>query len=102
MAQILLVEYSGLRWGEHAGPSADRVHAVGRRMLVDRQVVETKHRLSLAPPRTAAAAPRCTPRRTPLGIDLSAMISRRLREVSADGLLFPSPRGQWPRRSNCR
>jgi integrase len=42
------------------------------------------------------------PARTPLGIDLSAMVSRRLREVSADGLLFPSPRGHWPRRSNYR
>jgi integrase len=28
------------------------------------------------------------------------MVARRLRELPADGLLFPSPRGQWARRSN--
>jgi integrase len=100
--EILLVAYSGLRWGEHAGLSTDRVHAVGRRILVDRQVVETKHRLSLAPPKNRRRRTTMYPARTPLGLDLSAMVSRRLREVSPDGLLFPSPRGQWPRRSNYR
>lgn len=100
--EILFVAYSGLRWGEHAGLTADRVHAVGRRILVDRQVVETKHRLSLAPPKNRRRRTTMYPARTPLGIELSATVSRRLREVSPDGRLFPSPRGQWARRSNYR
>jgi hypothetical protein len=32
--QILLVAYSGLRWGEHAALTADRAHTAGRRVLV--------------------------------------------------------------------
>jgi integrase len=100
--EILLVAYSGLRWGEHAALTADRVHTAGRRILVDRQVVETKHRLTLAPPKNRRRRTTMYPATTPLGLDLSAMVSRRLREVRHDGLLFPSPRGQWARRSNYR
>jgi integrase len=31
---------------------------------------------------------------------LAALVERRPGEVAADGLLFPSPRGKWARRSN--
>jgi integrase len=43
-----------------------------------------------------------SPARTPDGVDLAAMVERRLHELPVDGLLFPSPRGRWPRRSNYR
>ena len=42
------------------------------------------------------------PARTPDGVDLAALVERRLAELPADGLLFPTPRGRWPRRSNYR
>jgi integrase len=40
------------------------------------------------------------PAATPVGVDLAGMVQRRVREVGEDGLRFPSPRGQWARRSN--
>ncbi len=42
------------------------------------------------------------PARTPTGTELAPMLERRLDEVGPDGLLFPSPRGHWPRRSTYR
>ncbi len=42
------------------------------------------------------------PARTPGGVDLAALVGRRLAEVGPDGVVFPSPRGQWARRSNYR
>ena len=42
------------------------------------------------------------PARTPDGVDLAALVARRLTEVPADGVLFPSPHGHWARRSNYR
>ena len=42
------------------------------------------------------------PARTPTGTELAPMLDRRLDEVRLDGLLFPSPRGHWPRRSTYR
>jgi integrase len=100
--EILLVAYSGLRWGEHAALTADRVDPDGRRIVVDRQVIETKQRLTLSPPKNRRRRTTMYPARTPLGIDLATMVIRRMREIGPDGLLFPSPRGQWPRRSNYR
>ncbi len=100
--EILLVAYSGLRWGEHAALTADRVDPVGRRILVDRQVIETNQRLTLSPPKNRRRRTTMYPARTPLGVDLATMVTRRLRELQPDALLFPSPRGYWPRRSNYR
>jgi len=42
------------------------------------------------------------PATTPGGVDLAALMSRRRAELRPDGLVFPSARGHWPRRSNCR
>jgi Phage integrase family len=42
------------------------------------------------------------PARTPAGVDLAALVERRLGELPGDGLLFPSPKGHWARRSNYR
>ena len=67
---------------------------------MDRQVIETRHALKVAPPKSRRRRITMYPAHTPGGVDLAAMVSRRLCELGADGLLFPSPRGQWARRSN--
>jgi hypothetical protein len=100
--QVLAVAYSGLRWGEMAALTADRVDPARRCITVDRQVVETRHNLSLGPPKNRCRRTTMYPARTPSGIDLAHMVERRLAEVGPDGLVFPSPRGCWPRRSNYR
>lgn len=100
--QILLVAYSGLRWGEQAALTADRVDAARRRMVVDRQVLETRRDLKLAPPKSRRRRTTMFPARTPEGVDLAGLLDRRLGELAVDGLLFPSPRGRWARRSNYR
>ncbi|MGH9156459.1 MAG: tyrosine-type recombinase/integrase [Acidimicrobiales bacterium] len=100
--EVLLVAYSGLRWGEHAALTADRVDVARRRIVVDRQVIETRRGLKLGPPKSRRKRTTMFPARTPDGVDLAALVGRRLGELPADGLLFPSPRGQWARRSNYR
>jgi integrase len=40
------------------------------------------------------------PATTPAGIDLAAMVERRLAEIEPDGLMFAAPKGGWLRRSN--
>ena len=105
--QILLVAYSGMRWGEMAALTADRVDGTRRRILIDRQVVEGRHTLRLGPPKSRRRRTTMYPARTPLGVDLEAMVAARLAEVDARpdasspaALIFPSPRGCWARRSN--
>jgi len=100
--EILLVAYSGLRWGEHAALTADRVESVQRRIVVDRQVIETRHHLTLSAPKNRRRRTTMYPARTPEGVELASLISRRLRELGPAALLFPAPRGAWARRSNYR
>jgi hypothetical protein len=40
------------------------------------------------------------PALTPAGVDLTALVERRLAELPDDALVFPAPRGGWARRSN--
>lgn len=100
--QILTVAYSGLRWGEMAALTADRVDPEHRRILVDRQVVEGRHGLVLAPPKNRRRRSTMYPARTPQGAELGRLLARRLAELPPGGLVFPSPTGKWPRRSNYR
>ncbi|MGH9282350.1 MAG: tyrosine-type recombinase/integrase [Acidimicrobiales bacterium] len=100
--EILLVAYSGLRWGEHAALTVDRLDAARRRIVVDRQVVETRRSLKLGPPKSRRKRTTMYPARTPAGVDLAALVGRRLGELGPDGVVFPSPRGRWARRSNYR
>lgn len=98
--EILLVAYSGLRWGEHVAVRATQIDATRRRINVDRQIIETRSTLKETLPkgrkRRATMYPACTPG----GVDLGAMVERRLAELDTDGLLFPAPKGGWARRSN--
>ena len=100
--QVLAVAYSGPRWGEMAALTADRVDVARRRILVDRQVVEGHHGLALAPPKNRRRRTTMYPARTPGGAELGALLARRLGELASDGLVFPSPRGAWARRSKYR
>lgn len=100
--EILLVAYSGMRWGEYAALTADRLDPSSRRIVIDRQVVETRHQMALSAPKNRRRRVTMYPARTPTGVDLSSLISRRLRELPPDGLFFPAPRGAWARRSNYR
>ncbi|MCA1833899.1 MAG: tyrosine-type recombinase/integrase [Actinobacteria bacterium] len=105
--QILLVAYSGVRWGEMVGLTSDRVDLDRRRILIDRQVVEGRHGLRLGPPKSRRRRTTMYPSRTPGGVDLGALVAQRIAEVercpeasTPSGLLFPSPQGYWARRSN--
>lgn len=98
--EILLVAYTGLRWGEHVALTADRIDTDGRRVTVDRQIVETRSKLKLTLPKGRRRRITMYPAVTAAGVDLAAMVERRLAELPADGLLFPAPRGGWARRSN--
>lgn len=100
--EILLVAYSGLRWGEHAALTADRIEPVQRRIVVDRQVIETRHHVALSAPKNRRRRTTMYPARTPWNVELASLVSRRLRELRPEALLFPAPRGAWARRSNYR
>jgi hypothetical protein len=79
--QVLVVAYSGLRCGEMAALTADRVDVARRRILVDRQVVEGRHGLVMAPPKNRRRRTTMYPARTPGGAELGALLARRLAEV---------------------
>ena len=71
-----------MRWGEHAALTADRVDVDRRRIVVDRQVIETGRNLKLAPPKNRRRRTTMFPARTPDGVDLAALVARRLTEVA--------------------
>jgi integrase len=100
--EVLLTAYSGMRWGEHAALVGRRVHSEQRRIDVWRQVVETNHGLHFSLPKGRKRRTTIYPAATACGVDLAAMVERRLGEVGPDGLLFPSPSGMTARRSNYR
>lgn len=98
--EILLVAYSGMRWGEHVALTAEQVSSSRRRIRIDRQVVETRSGLNETLPKGRRRRSTMYPACTPGGADLAALVERRLAELPSDGLFFPAPRGGWARRSN--
>lgn len=99
--EILLTAYSGMRWGEHAALRANRAHPDHRRLTIDRQLIETTGgKLKLSLPKNRRRRATVYPARTPLGVDLATLVARRVDELEPNQLLFPSPTGRWPRRSN--
>lgn len=98
--QILLVAYSGVRWGEHVALTADQIDPDRRRVQVNRQVIETRTALKETLPKGRRRRTTMFPASTPAGVDLDAMVCRRLRELQSAELVFPAPRGGWARRSN--
>ncbi|MGH9153134.1 MAG: tyrosine-type recombinase/integrase [Acidimicrobiales bacterium] len=98
--EILLVAYSGMRWGEHVALAADRIDPDRRRINVDRQVIETRSALKVTLPKGRRQRVTMFPALTPVGVDLAALVDRRLAELPDDGVVFPAPQGGWARRSN--
>jgi integrase len=99
--EILLVAYSGLRWGEHAALTAGQIDAERWRITVDCRVVELRSGLRESLPKGRRRRVTMYPAVTPGGVDLQAMVQQRLAELAApEELVFPSPRGGWARRSN--
>jgi integrase len=98
--EFLLVAYTGMRWGEHAGLTADRIDPARRRIVIDRQLLETRSGLRLSAPKNRRRRITMYPARTPAGLDLAGMVERRLGELGPTDIVFPSPKGQWARRSN--
>jgi len=99
--EILLVAYSGMRWGEHAALTAGQIDVGRRRITVDRQVVELRSGLRESLPKGRRRRVTMYPATTPGGVDLDLMMQRRLSELDdPNELVFPAPRGGWARRSN--
>jgi integrase len=98
--QVLLVAYSGMRWGEHAGVTFEQVDPNRRQIRIDRQVVETTRDLRSSLPKGRRRRTTMYPAETPLGVDLAALVENRLAEIEPGAVLFPAPQGGWLRRSN--
>jgi integrase len=105
---VCLAAYSGLRWGELAALTAGQVDVAGRRVAVDRKVVEVRGRLFVEDPKNRKRRRTIYPRRTPGGWPLAGQVARRAAEVVAGqaagrdpmGLMFPAPAGGYWRSSN--
>jgi integrase len=63
-------------------------------------VVETRSALTLELPKGRRRRVTMYPATTPAGVDLAALVDRRLAELGGDGLVFPAPQGGWAWRSN--
>src|SRR5205807_4335288 len=99
--EVLLVAYSGLRWGEHAALTAGQLDVERRRITVDRQIVETRSTLRETLPKGRRRRVTMYPARTPAGVALGEPVQRRLDQLDDPAaLVFPAPRGGWHRRSN--
>lgn len=98
--QILLVAYSGLRWGEHVALAPEQIDVERRRISVNRQMVETGSALIPGLPKGRRRRVTMFPEVTPAGVDLVAMVELRLQEIGDCEPFFPAPRGSWQRRSN--
>ncbi len=92
--------YGGLRWGELVGLRRHQVNPLRSTVTVAEQVNEVNGHLTVGGPKTAAGV------RT---VTLPAFVMRALNEhldsfaePGQAGLVFPSPRGGYLRRSNFR
>ncbi|MGI8808794.1 MAG: tyrosine-type recombinase/integrase [Acidimicrobiales bacterium] len=98
--QLLLVAYSGLRWGEHVALAPEQVDFGRRRINVNRQIIDSRSALVPSLPKGRRRRITMFPAVTPAGVDLAALVERRLAEVTFGEPVFPAPRGGWQRRSN--
>jgi integrase len=98
--QILLVAYSGMRWGEHAALTWEQVDPDRRRIRLDRQVVEARNTMIPTLPKGRRRRITMFPVTTPGDVALAELMQRRLDELEPGELVFPAARGGWMRRSN--
>jgi len=107
---VQFAAYTGLRWGELAALTADRVSQEARVVAVDRKVIEVRGRLFVEAPknrkRRQTVYPSLTPQGWPLGEKVAARIAEARTERDAGtnplGLMFPAPAGGYWRSSNFR
>ncbi len=59
-------------------------------------MVETRHELSLGPPKNRRRRTTMYPAHTPEGLDLAALVERRLGELGPEPLVFPRPGDTGP------
>lgn len=95
-AMVTLMAGAGLRPGEAAGLTLDRVSMLGRTLHVDRQLLLTRPH-SFGPPKTKAST-----RTVPLPQVVVDTLAAHLAAFPAGehGLLFTGPRGQVPNRDD--
>jgi integrase len=100
-AMVLLATFCGLRFGELAGLTRDRLDLLHRRVTVTEQMQELSNGdRAAAPPKTAAGR-RVVALPPHLFGELEAHLSTHA-EPGADGLVFPAPEGGPLRRGNFR
>lgn len=93
--QLLLVAYSGLRWGEHAALAGQQIDVERRRISVNRQIIDSRSGLVPSLPKGRRWRVTMFPEVTPAGFQLLDMIERRQAEVDDSDPFFPAPRGGW-------
>jgi site-specific recombinase XerC len=98
--QVLLVAYSGMRWGEHAGLTVEQVDIGKRQLRIDRQIVEASGKLHPSLPKGRRRRTTMFPAETPQGVDLAGLVEKRLTELDPGQVLFPAAKGGLLRRSN--
>ncbi len=90
----------GSAMGEHAALTADRVEPVQRRILVDRQVIETRHHLALSGPKNRRRRATMYPRAHPRALSWRAWARR---SNYRRNVFDPAARAAgWPRRPDGR
>jgi integrase len=95
---ILLVAYTGLRFGEAAGLRLEDLNLLGRTLTVTHTLSEVQGRLALTEPKTRAAR-----RQIALPAPIADLLGQHLAEHPAvDGYVFTTPEGQLLRRTNFR
>lgn len=94
---ILTAGYVGLRWGELAGLTIDRVDLLRRTVTVDRQLIEVAGKVSFGPPKTKSGT-----RTVSLPASLVDVLGEHFASsaVHRERLAFPSKTGKPMRRSN--
>lgn len=93
---ILVLGYTGLRWGEMAGLRVRDVDLSRRRLNVERNAVEVGSRIEVGTPKTHKR------RSVPLPGFLVPMVREQCMDTAPNGILFPGPAGGFIRRPRLR
>lgn len=91
--QILLVAYSGMRWGEQVALTWEQVDADRRRIRLDRQVVEARNALIPTLPKGRRRRITMFPVTTPGGVALAELVQRRMDELEPASFSSRRPGG---------
>ena len=81
---VAFAAYTGLRWGELAALTSDRVRPDARAVAVDRKVIEVRGRLFVEAPKNRKRRQTVYPCLTPQGWPLAERVAARIAAVSAE------------------